>query len=62
VACLEKLQWETREARIAALGASIKEAERMGKNAEALRLCDELDLLKRAQRRGGKSGVAGSVQ
>lgn len=61
VACLEKLQWETREARVAALKASIKEAARAGNSAEALRLCDELGPLEKPQRRGGRSDAAGSV-
>jgi DNA primase len=54
MACLEKIQSEAREAPVAALKASIKAAEREGKAADALRLCQELDqLLEKSRRAGG---------
>ena len=53
VKCLEKLQRETWEARILALKASIKDAERAGKPAEALRLYEELHRFEKSQGAGG---------
>jgi DNA primase len=49
VACLEKLQRKTLEGRILALKASIKDAERAGKMAEALRLNEELYRFEKSQ-------------
>ena len=42
MACLEKLQLQTREAEISALRASIREAERAGNLPEAMRLYEQL--------------------
>jgi len=53
VACLEKLQRKTLEGRILALKASIKDAERAGKMAEALRLNEELYRFEKSQGAGG---------
>jgi hypothetical protein len=52
VACLEKLQRKTLEGRIVALKASIKDAERAGKMAEALRLNEELYRFEKSQKAG----------
>ena len=52
VACLEKLQRQTLEGQILALKASIKDAERSGKLAEALRLNQELHRFEKSQRAG----------
>jgi DNA primase len=51
VACLEKLQRQTLEGQILALKASIKDAERAGNLAEALRLNEELHRFEKSQRR-----------
>jgi DNA primase len=53
VKCLEKLQRETLEGQILALKASIKEAERAGKPAEALRLYEELHRFEKSRGAGG---------
>jgi DNA primase len=53
VACLEKLQRQTLEGQILALKASIKDAERAGNLAEALRLNEELHRFEKSQRAGG---------
>lgn len=51
-ACLEKLQRQTWEARISALKASIRDAERAGNPAEALRLYEELNRLEKSRKIG----------
>jgi DNA primase len=56
MACLEKLQRQTRDAEISALRASIREAERAGNLPEAMRLYEQL------QRTVEKSRDAGAVQ
>ena len=53
MACLEKLQRQTLEGQILALKASIKDAERAGKMAEALRLNEELYRFEKSQGAGG---------
>ena len=50
MACLEKLRRQTLEGRIMGLKASIKEAERSGNTAEALRLYGELHRFEKSQR------------
>lgn len=50
MACLEKLRRQTLEGRIMGLKASIKEAERSGNTAEALRLYRELHRFEKSQR------------
>jgi len=52
IACLEKLQRQTLEARITALKASIKEAERAGNLTDALRLYEDLYRFEQSQRAG----------
>ena len=52
MACIEKLRQETLEARISALKASIKDAERAGNPAEALRLYGDLDRFEKSQKSG----------
>jgi DNA primase len=52
LACLEKLQRQTLEGQVLALKASIKDAERAGKLAEALRLNQELHRFEKSQRAG----------
>jgi len=53
MACVEKLRRETWEARILALKASIKDAERAGRTADALRLYGELHRFEKSQRIDG---------
>jgi hypothetical protein len=48
------------ETRISALKASIKEAERAGKLAEALRLCEDLRGLEKSRK--GREVESGGVQ
>ncbi len=51
-ACLEKLQRQTLDSRSAALKASIRDAERAGNPAEALRIYEELHRFEKSRRAG----------
>lgn len=53
IACLEKLQRQTLETQILGIKASIKDAERAGNPAEALRLYQELARFEKSSRAGG---------
>ena len=52
VRCLEKLQRQTWQARVSAVKASIRDAERAGNPTEALRLYEELNRFEKSQRAG----------
>jgi hypothetical protein len=53
IACLEKLQRRSLETRIAAIKASIRNAERAGDMSGALRLYEDLQRFENSQRAGG---------